>query len=271
VFAPFELDGPGVHTGAACGARVSPSPPGHGLRFATPRGEIAARVDQLDPAARRATDLADGAARVRTVEHLLAALAWFGELDARVEVDGPELPILDGSAAPWCAALARAGATPGPRFFDLAEPLELTVDGSSARLVPLPRDRAPRYRVALEFDGGAAPKQDAELAPTRDDFAATIAPARTFALAAEVPALLAAGLGRGGSLDNALVLGPEGPLNPGGERLPHEAARHKLLDALGDLALLGGWPWAELSLHRPGHRLLHRVARKLARDVGVRP
>jgi UDP-3-O-[3-hydroxymyristoyl] N-acetylglucosamine deacetylase len=264
VFATFELSGAGVHTGALARARVAPGAPGTGIRFATPDGELSARVANLDLAAARATDLTDGTSRVRTVEHLLAALSWYGERDVRVAIDGPEIPILDGSAAPWCAALARGGAVRSPRFFPLAAPLEVARGSSVARLEPLPESASPRYRVELEFPPELAPSQHAELRPTREDFVSEIAPARTFALAAEVPAILGAGLGRGGSLDNALVIGPDGPLNPGGERLPNEPARHKLLDALGDLALLGAWPWAELTLLRPGHRLLHALVAELA-------
>jgi len=266
MFTAFELAGVGVHTAAPCTVEVAPATTGSGVSFVTADGDVPARAAHIDPESTRATDLVAGAGRVRTVEHLLAALAWFGLPDCTIAVSGPELPILDGSAAPWCTALLAAGARPGPRFFEPPRQLTVTIGDSAATLTPRSPGHQPVYRVELIFDPAEARSQSFELRPLADDGLTEVAPARTFALAAEVPALLDAGLGRGGTLDNALVIGPGGPINPGGERLPDEPARHKLLDALGDLALLGAWPRADLTLIRPGHRLLHALVRRIAAE-----
>jgi UDP-3-O-[3-hydroxymyristoyl] N-acetylglucosamine deacetylase len=260
---PFSRRGAGVHTGASCAVRVEPAPPGTGVVFETARGALRAVAGSIDPASRRATDLRDGSVRVRTVEHLLAALVWFGELDVTIAIDGPEIPIVDGSAAPWAASLLAAGATPGPRFVAIAEPVQVSVGESTASLTPLPPDRDPLLAVELKYEEPVAiGSPRVAFRPTADDFVSDFAPARTFALASEVDQIRAAGLGLGGSLDNAVIIGENGPLNPCGCRFPDEPGRHKLVDAIGDLSLLGGIPWAAFEAVRPGHRLLHELVRR---------
>jgi UDP-3-O-[3-hydroxymyristoyl] N-acetylglucosamine deacetylase len=269
MFEPISRGGVGLHTGEECRVHLEPTPPGTGVVFVTADGSIQARPGAIDPASSRATDLLHGAARVRTVEHLLAALAWYGEADVSIEVDGPEIPILDGSAGPWVAALLAAGATPGPRFVEITAPLDVALDRSTASLRPLESDGDPLVSIELGYD------EPIPLGPSRvvfrprtDDFTAAFSAARTFALEREVDAIRAAGLARGGSLDNALVIGENGPLNPCGCRFPDEPARHKLVDALGDLFLLGALPWAEIHAVRPGHRLLHELVRRAAEHLG---
>jgi UDP-3-O-[3-hydroxymyristoyl] N-acetylglucosamine deacetylase len=266
-FRPFSRDGVGVHTGAHGSVRVCPGPERGGIVFATARGEIALRPEAIADDSRRATDLARGSARVRTVEHLAAALAWFGITDARIEMEGPEIPILDGSAAPWVQALAEAGAVPAPAFVRFREPLRVSIDASSGEIVPLAPGEPPVYTVELDFGSAPIGPSRATFRPLEDDFATAIAPARTFALVEDVDALRARDLARGGSLDNALVIGVDGPLNPGGMRFPDEPARHKLLDAIGDLAILGGLPWARVTLVRPLHALNHALAARAAAFV----
>jgi UDP-3-O-[3-hydroxymyristoyl] N-acetylglucosamine deacetylase len=261
----FRAEGIGLHTGAAARVDVEPGPPGSGLVFETKNGSIRASGEAIAPEAERGTDLATGPARVRTVEHLLAALWWFGVNDARIVVDGPELPILDGAAAKWCALLGASGAIPGPRLIPLPAPFEVRGEGGArASLLPVDSPDLARVRVGLRFDDPAIGMEEFSFAPAGDDFVTAVAPARTFALLHEVERLRARGLARGGGLHNALVLGPEGPLNPGGARFANEPARHKLLDALGDLSLLGGLPRARIDLVRPGHGLLHAVVRAVS-------
>ncbi|HUT78250.1 MAG TPA: UDP-3-O-acyl-N-acetylglucosamine deacetylase [Polyangia bacterium] len=269
---PFFAEGIGLHTGEPARVAVEPVPPGPGLVFETGAGPIPGSPDAIAGDAERRTDLAAGLARVRTVEHLLAALWWFGLTDARIRVDGPEIPALDGGAAGWCALLEKAGAVPAPRLVPLAAPLDVSGEpGSRALLVPVDSPESVSVRVELRYGDPAIGEQEFSFAPGRDDFTKAVAPARTFALLGEVEALLARGLARGGGLHNALVIGPEGPVNPEGARFEGEPARHKLLDALGDLSLLGGLPRARIDLIRPGHRLLHAVVRaatKLAPGPG---
>jgi UDP-3-O-[3-hydroxymyristoyl] N-acetylglucosamine deacetylase len=273
MFEPFSRGGVGLHTGEPCEVRLEPARAGTGVVFTTADGSVPARPDAIDPASTRATDLVHGTTRVRTVEHLLAALAWHGELDVSCTVDGPEIPILDGSAGPWVAGLLAAGSVPNPRFVEITEPVEVELDRSTAFLRPLEPAEEPTFSVELGYDEpvpiGAT---QAVFHPTADDFTALYSAARTFALEREVGAIRAAGLARGASLDNALVIGENGPLNPCGCRFPDEPARHKLVDAVGDLFLLGAWPWAEVRAVRPGHRLLHELVRRAAGFSGqVRP
>ncbi|MFO8070701.1 MAG: UDP-3-O-acyl-N-acetylglucosamine deacetylase [Polyangia bacterium] len=263
VLSPFTVGGTGLHSGVFCSVRVAPAPRGSGIAFITDEGEVPAVPGSLAEDARRATDLARGAVRVRTVEHLLAALAWFGELDVRVGVNGPEIPVLDGSAATWVSTLRAAGAEQGPRLVDLGGSVSLDGPGGArAEITPLEAGETPRIRVEASFDHPAIGSQSAELELVNGDFVGEIAPARTFSTVEDAERLLAEGLARGGGLDNALVFGPEGPLNPSGARFSNEPARHKLLDAIGDLAVLGGLPRARIALLRPGHELLHELVRR---------
>jgi UDP-3-O-[3-hydroxymyristoyl] N-acetylglucosamine deacetylase len=259
---PFFAEGIGLHTGEPARVSVEPGAPGAGLVFETRAGAIPVRPENLAPDAERGTDLACGPARIRTVEHLLAALWWAGLCDARIRVEGPEIPALDGCAAGWCALLRRSGARPAPRLLPLVRAVEVEGEGGSrALLVPVDAPETASLRVELRFDDPAIGTEEFSFEPARDDFESAVAPARTFALLGEVEGLRARGLARGGGLHNALVLGREGPLNAGGARFPNEPARHKLLDALGDLSLLGGLPRARIELIRPGHALLHDVVR----------
>ncbi|MCP4675322.1 MAG: UDP-3-O-[3-hydroxymyristoyl] N-acetylglucosamine deacetylase [Deltaproteobacteria bacterium] len=264
MFAPFLKEGVGLHTGEYARAVVEMGMPGTGVVFFTSDQAIPAGPDFVSPSQELATTLVRSGKRVATVEHLLAALAAFGETDVRISLEGEEVPILDGSSLPWVRALEEAGAEPGPRFVYLEEEFEVKADESSARMRPIGPEGEPSFQVAIDFSTLELGAQELSFHPLRDDFAAEIAPARTFALESEVDAIQGAGLALGGSLDCALVLGKRGPLNPEGQRFDDEPVRHKMLDALGDLFLLGGLPWAEVTLFKPGHRLLHELVRQAA-------
>jgi len=264
MFAPFSEAGIGLHTGRRVEALVEMGLPGTGIVFFANGLEIPARPESIAPNPQRATTLECEGTRITTVEHLLAALAAFGETDVRVHVDGDELPILDGSAILWAEALSGSGAKPGPSFVRVTSPVRVDEGASSAHLEPLDPASTPRIHVVIDFDRNELPRQEYSFAPGKDDFRFGPAFARTFAFADEVPSLREQELAGGGSLDNALVIGSAGPLNPEGMRAPDEPARHKLLDAMGDLMLLGGLPWAEVTLVRPGHRLLHELVRRTA-------
>ena len=133
---------------------------------------------------------------------------------------------------------------------------------SKALISPITNNQKPAISATIDFNRPELGRQAISFCPVEDDFVKDIAPARTFALESEVEAILGAGLARGGSLDCALVIGAGGPLNPGGLRFADEPVRHKLLDAMGDLFLLGGLPWADVRLHKPGDRLMHELASK---------
>lgn len=201
---------------------------------------------------------------VQTVEHLLAALSGLGLTDVRVEVDGPELPALDGSAQPWCALLADAGREEGPPTapWRVDRVTRVEAHGGWAELRPGP---GCRVEVRVDFPGGPAGQAVVDLSePTA--FCREVAWARTFVLGRDVDALRDAGRGRGADLGNTVVLDGSVPRNPGGLRAPDEPVRHKLLDAVGDLALVGPVE-GHLVVVRGSHRLhveLLRRARALA-------
>jgi UDP-3-O-[3-hydroxymyristoyl] N-acetylglucosamine deacetylase len=218
--------------------------------------EVAPRFDAV-VATRGATVLGDDGVRIATVEHLLAALhvraIWSGLL---IEVDGDELPILDGSAAPWDEALAELGpfpAAPEPLPPD-AEAEARRADGGVARLQAGPR----WIEATVAFDHPAIGRQRWSGGP---DAWPALLPARTFGFAADVEALRAAGLARGAGPENAIVFGDDGPLQP--LRFPDEPVRHKALDALGDLYLAGRPFHGTLRVERAGHDLHVRLARML--------
>lgn len=269
---PIELAGVGLHGGLPVRLVLRPAPAGHGVVFCrTDLGgrRIAARHD-LVADTRLCTllaDPADPALRVGTIEHLMAALAAEAVDNVLVELDGPEIPILDGSSLPYLDAIAQAGIA---RLHALAAPLlvrrKVRVEEGEgfAELVPAPHFG---LSVTIDFAAAAIGRQGfeiARLAPRR--FREELADARTFAMAAEIEALRAAGLARGGSLENAVVVDGSAVLNPGGLRRPDEFVRHKMLDAVGDLALAGRPIVGFYRAHRPGHRLNNLLLRALFAD-----
>ena len=196
------------------------------------------------------------------VEHLLAAIFATGEQNIRIEVDGEEIPILDGSALPWWDLLKQAGAQPCFRFFAISKALRIRSGRSTAHVVPIESDGAAFIEVILDLSTIGHPPMRARFHPGRGDFG-DIALARTFAFETEVAALRCAGLAKGGSLENAVILGNRGPINPGGFRCEKEPALHKLLDFFGDMAFLGALPRARIALNCPGHHLHHKMVQTL--------
>lgn len=261
---PVRIDGVGVHSGCAVQVWLRPAPASTGIVFCRsdrPGRPLIPAVPEAMVSGPRCTTLSHEGATVRTVEHLMAALLAFGIDNALVEMDAEEAPILDGSGLPWVAAVERAGVavqeTPR-RVFRLAGPVVWTCGETSLVALPHP---VLRISVASVTPHPVAGTQVVDLVVTRSAFCAELAPARTFCYREEVDALLAAGLARGGSLDNALVVEQDGYSSP--LRVEQELAAHKALDLLGDLAVLG----RSLAMHvvavRPGHRanqeLVHRI------------
>jgi UDP-3-O-[3-hydroxymyristoyl] N-acetylglucosamine deacetylase len=249
-----HVEGIGLHTGRHVRLTLSPASAGTGVRFVrTDMGrEVPARVECLSRLD-HATRLSSGEASVETVEHLLSALYALGVDDARIELDGPEVPILDGSATPFVDLVLEAGlrALSVPRCqIEILCPIEVRRGDKWMRVSP-----APELRVSysISFEHPALRQQSASFALTPEVFASEIAPARTFGFLHEVEALRRNGLARGGTLDNALVFGEEGALSP--LRFEDECVRHKILDAVGDLALLGLPLRGHVEAHRAGHAL----------------
>lgn len=269
--------GVGLHSGARTTLTLRPAEAGHGIVFRrTDLGvDIPARHDQVTDT-RLCTVISTGrgedAVRIGTIEHVMSALAGLGITDVLVEVDGPEIPILDGSAAPFVFLIDCAGVV------ELDEPVVAievlrTVrvtdgEGPDAAWAELSPASRPGFEAELGIDFGATAigRQSLSLHVTEDSFRAILADARTFTMAEDIARLRSVGLARGGSLANAVVV--DGPLvvNPGGLRHADEFVRHKLLDAVGDLALAGAPLRARFRGHRSGHALNNRLLRALMAD-----
>jgi UDP-3-O-[3-hydroxymyristoyl] N-acetylglucosamine deacetylase len=262
MFAPFIKEGTGLHTGRASRVVVEMGLPDSGVVFLSDEEVIPASPEFVSASHQRATALEGKHHTVSTVEHLLAALLAFGETDVRVSVEGPEIPILDGSALPFAQALKEMGADPHPCFVAISEQVVTSYENSTAQILPIGPEGEPFIHLIVDFERPELKPQEFTYYPLRDSFLSCVAPARTFAFEADVKKILQAGLGKGGSLDCALIIGHNGPLNPEGMRFENEPARHKLLDAMGDLFLLGGLPFAEIHLEKPGHQLLHELTRQ---------
>lgn len=205
---------------------------------------------------------ADGVT-VATIEHLMAALAMLGVDNARVELNGPEMPIMDGSSAPFVQMLDQAGrrAQDAPRrFVEILEPVEV-VDGDKwARLSP-----CQGFEVAFEiaFDSPVIGRQRVDMPMGERAFRNELADCRTFGFLKDVEALRAVGLARGGSLENVVVIDGDRILNPEGLRRPDEFVRHKALDAIGDLYVLGGPLIGRYEGVLAGHGLNNALVRAL--------
>jgi UDP-3-O-acyl N-acetylglucosamine deacetylase len=265
------LSGIGLFTGAQASARILPARSG-GLRFqrtdlpgspAIPA--TAAQISEPPPGIpARNTTLGAGGVTLLTVEHILSALAAAGITDAIIEVRGPEIPILDGSAAAFAGALAEAGTAPAEgviRPIVIAQPI--TIDHAGASITATPAAGS-IYRYELDYGSGAAiAPQAAETALGSGGYAAAVAPARTFCLEEEARAMRAAGLFPHLTAREMLVIGPGGPVD-NSYRFPDEPARHKLLDLIGDLALAGRPIVGRVVASRAGHALNHTMARRLA-------
>lgn len=261
----LSFSGVGLHTGEKTSARILPAGPDTGILFRrTDTGtEIPAATENVAETA-YSTVLASNGVRISTVEHFLAALYGMEIDNAVVEVDGPELPILDGSALEVSCAIASAGPARQDvrrKFLRVWENDRIRQNGSMVAISPAV---AMEILVTVDFPASAIGRQWAKLTLTSENFLKEIAPARTFVLREQIDALRAAGLARGGSLENAIVVEGDKVHNKEGLRFPNEFARHKLLDFLGDIALVGHPVRGSFLAVRPGHTVNHAVTEYLA-------
>jgi UDP-3-O-[3-hydroxymyristoyl] N-acetylglucosamine deacetylase len=275
--APIGCVGVGLHTGKRVSLNLRPADPNHGIVFRrTDLGrDIPARFDRVVDT-RLATVLGDerwASARIGTVEHVMAALSALGIDNALVELGGPEVPALDGSAAPFVFLLDCAGVAeqPAPRsHIEIRRTVRVSEGDAFAELRPAALGNSGlEMALSIDFAAAAIGRQALSLRLTAETFRTELARARTFALAEEVSQLRAAGLAQGGSLDNAVVVDQARILNPGGLRMSDEFARHKLLDAVGDLALAGAPLCGRFIAHRSGHALNNRLLRALFADASA--
>jgi UDP-3-O-[3-hydroxymyristoyl] N-acetylglucosamine deacetylase len=263
--------GVGLHSGVKTSLTLHPAPVDSGILFrrTDPAGagaEIAARLpNAIDSPL--CTTLSNGEGiLVATVEHLLAAFAGAEIDNLVVELDGPEVPIMDGSAAPFlflieCAGLKEQDAP--RRAIKVLKPVTVTEGGKSASLLP---DHGFSMSFEIDFASRAVRRQDLSLVFDNETFKSEIARARTFGFLHEVDQMRAAGLALGGSLDNAVVVNGDTVLNEGGLRYDDEFVRHKLLDALGDCYLAGHPLIGQFRGVRSGHSLNRRVLQALLAD-----
>ncbi len=266
--APALFAGVGVHTGAYTRVAVRPAPEDAGIIFV--RTDVTGQDNRV-PAAGEAvcktqlgTVIGNAAGvTVSTIEHLMAALVMLGIDNAVVEVDGPEMPIMDGSAEPFVRMLDRAGRRPqaaARRFIEILDLVEVTDGDKRAALKP-----ALGFEIAFEirFPTAVIGRQAIDMPMDEFAFRHELSDCRTFGFLHEVEALRAMGLARGGSLENAVVIDGDRVLNPGGLRRPDEFVRHKALDAIGDLYVLGAPVIGRFEGELAGHALNNQLVRAL--------
>ena len=265
------FDGVGLHSGAPVRMVLRPAPAGHGTIFrrtdvadANPR--IAALWDRVTPSKLCTLIENDDGVSVSTIEHVMAALTGVGVHNALIEIDGPEVPILDGSSAPFVEAIRKVGLRElggKLRAIRVLKPVEVREGEAVARLEPA---SALEIDFAIDFADEAIGKQAKRLNMANGAFVRELMDSRTFCRQADVDYMRAHGLALGGTYENAVVVDGDKVLSPGGLRHSDEAVRHKMLDALGDLSLAGAPILGRYTGVRAGHAMTNRLLRALFAD-----
>jgi UDP-3-O-[3-hydroxymyristoyl] N-acetylglucosamine deacetylase len=262
----IHCSGIALHHGGHVSMAMHPAPADSGIVFR--RSDLAGKGVSIRADWRHVaempmcTALEQDGVQVATIEHVMAALAGCGVDNLVIDITGPELPIMDGSAWPFvflieCAGIAELAAP--RRFIRILRPVSLVAGGRSVGLSP-----GAGFSIGFEVDyEGTIARQHCEIDLVDGAFKNELSRARTFGFLHEVDALRAAGLARGASLDNAVVVTVDGVLNEGGLRFPDEFVRHKMLDALGDLYLAGAPIIGRFEGRCSGHKLNHRLMRAL--------
>ena len=265
---PAIFAGVGVHTGAYTRVAVRPAPTNSGVVFV--RTDVTDRDNRVPATGEAVTKTQLGTVienaagvSVSTIEHLMAALVMLGVDNAVVELDGPEMPIMDGSSLPFVQILDRAGRRQQDAlraYIEILEPIEFVDGDKRASLTP-----SDHFEVAFEirFPSAAIGRQAVDLAMDERAFRDELADCRTFGFLHEVEYLRSIGLARGGSMENAVVIEGDRILNPEGLRRPDEFVRHKALDAIGDLYVLGAPILGRFEGVLAGHSLNNQLVRAL--------
>ncbi len=292
---PFTLTGKGLHTGAMVEATVMPAPEGHGYKFQRTDLEGEPVIDALAEnvvSTQRGTVIARGEISVSTIEHLMAALYASGVDNALIRVNAPEVPILDGSSKLWIEAINATGLTEQKAekdFYVVKHKIELADEATGSKILILPDDEF-SVEVKVNFESPVLSNQYASMEHI-NEFETEIAGARTFVFVREIEPLVRAGYIKGGDLDNAIVIydsplsqesldkiadtmGVEhhtvdgfGYINPKPLAHDNEPARHKLLDIIGDIALIGRPLKGKIIATKPGHGINTRMAKDIRRDI----
>ncbi len=264
---PVSFEGIGLHTGIPARMTIHPASAHYGIWFR--RTDL--EGDTLIPALWHAVDDAtlctrianSSGASVKTIEHVMAALAGCGVHNALIEIDGPEVPVMDGSAAEFVRRILATGLRrlDAPvRAFEILERVEVHKGEAWARIEP---GEVLSIAFHIDFDAPAIGRQQKALSMANGSFVRELSDSRTFCLQRDVEMMRARGLALGGSIENAVVVDGARVLNPEGLRHADEAVRHKMLDAMGDLALAGAPILGRYTGHRAGHALTNRLLRKL--------
>lgn len=265
----ISVTGVGLHSGQEATVTLRPAEDNAGVTVR--RTDVAAGDIHLNPTVVGDTTLCTtignaAGVQVKTVEHLLSSLYALNVDNVVIEIDGPEIPILDGSASPWVAAIDEAGrvaqAAPAP-ILTITKPITHMQEGRLLEALPDPRPGL-RIAVTVDFPHPVIGRQELAIKVDEETFRKEIAPARTFCLERDVQAMQAAGLIQGGSLDCAVVFAENGTVvNPSGLRFKDEPIRHKMLDAIGDFALANKRISGKLNLTMPGHGANNELLRKI--------
>ncbi|MEL6583042.1 MAG: UDP-3-O-acyl-N-acetylglucosamine deacetylase [Pseudomonadota bacterium] len=268
-----ELRGVGLHKGKSARLVINPAPVNHGIVFR--RADIAGSAP-IPAVFDRVTDTQlctllsnDAGETISTVEHVMAALAGVGVTNAEIVVDGPEVPIMDGSSAPFVEAILAVGLKmqrARRRVLRVLKPVSVEINGATARLEP-----SEIFEIDFEIDFPNTPigKQSRRMTVANGAFCDILADSRTFVRASDVETLQKQGLALGGSLDNAIVVDVDAVQNPEGFRHEDECVRHKMLDAVGDLALAGAPIVGRYVGRRAGHGVTNALLRKLFDTPGA--
>jgi len=270
---PVRCEGIGLHTGEKVAMTLYPAPANRGVIFRRTdlpsAPTIEARPEHVVDT-QYATTIAKNGASVKTIEHLMSALAGMGVDNVQVDLTGPEVPIMDGSAAPFVELLRQAGLRRqfAPKtFLKVRQPIMVEVGTRSLRIVP-----SQRLKViyTMCFDHPVLGEQTVAMEVGRDRYAREVAPSRTYGFVSDLDMLSRLGLAKGGSLENAVVIGEDGVLN-GPLRFPDELVRHKILDLLGDLYLLGKPLVGTIIAHGAGHQLHLQLVHRIQEHLEAEP
>ncbi len=262
---PVSCSGIGVHSGKTVNLTLLPAPVNHGIRFTRidlpGRPGVTAHFNNIVDTS-LATVIGSEGCIVSTIEHLMAALAGMCIDNAAIEIDGYEMPIMDGSAGPFAEMIKSAGiaAQDGPKcYFKVNRPISITENDKSVTITP-----SDEFRItcSIAFDHPLIGEQTFDYIVNRETFASEIASARTFGFLKEVEMMKRYGLGRGGSLDNAVVIDDDHVLNEGGLRFKDEFVRHKCLDCIGDFSMIGMPIMGHIVTSKSGHAFNHAFLEK---------
>lgn len=268
----ISFTGIGLHSGRDVTMTLKPAPAGHGVTFQRQdiqnAEQLCARYDLVEDT-QLCTKLGKGENSVGTIEHIMAALAGCGVHNVEITLTGPEVPIMDGSSAPFIKKIVAVG------LQELASPVmalkvlqKVRYEDGEAFAELRPSD-IPQISFSIDFDEAVIGKQQKSMSLANGAFVRELCDSRTFCKKSEVDWLQSQGLGLGGSLDNAVVVEGDAVLNPNGFRHSDECVRHKMLDALGDMFLAGAPILGHYTGHRAGHRITNMLLRKLFATEGA--